>query len=47
MRYLWENFMDRFESDDEDYPVVEKTKMISLDTVSQKNARVAHDAAIA
>jgi hypothetical protein len=30
MRYLWENFMDRFESDDEDYPVVEKTKMIVL-----------------
>ena len=48
MRHLWESFMDRFESDDEHYPVVEKTgKMISFDTVFNKKARVAHNAAVA
>ena len=40
MRYLWENFMDRFDSDDEHYPVLDNGgKMISLGTVSKK-ARV-------
>ncbi len=39
--------MDRFESDNEHCPVVDKSgKMISLDTVSNKKARVARDAAI-
>ncbi len=35
-------------NDDEHYPIVDKTdKMISLDKVSNKKARVAHDAAVA
>ena len=50
MRYLWENFMDRFDTDDEHYPVVDKTgKMTNLDdAVFLKNARrVPHDAVVA
>jgi hypothetical protein len=45
--YLWENFMDRFDSDDEHYPIVDETgKMISLDTVS-KSGRRTRDTALA
>jgi hypothetical protein len=51
MRYLWENFMDRFDTDDEHYPVVDKTgKMTNLDDAVflKKNARrVPHDAVVA
>ncbi|KAI2502809.1 hypothetical protein MHU86_11633 [Fragilaria crotonensis] len=51
MRYLWENFMDRFDTDDEHYPIVDETgKMTSLgDAVFLKNiarGRVPHHEAV-